>query len=61
MEETDIKIIIDRVTVLLSLELHKLTAKHREGIKETSEGILNVPIVKKVIGEYESKIAHDTC
>ena len=61
MEDTDIKIIIDRVTVLLSSELNNLTAKHKQGIKETSEGILNLPIVRKVISEYESKIAHDTC
>ena len=61
MEDTDIRIIIDRVTDLLSTELNKLTAKHKEGIKETSEGILNLPIVRKVISEYESKIARDTC
>ena len=60
MEETDIQIIIDRVTFLLKMELNKCNVKYKESIKETSEGILNLPIVKKVIHEYETKISHDT-
>lgn len=60
MEETDIQTIIDRVTFLLKMELNKCNMKYKESMKETSEGILNLPIVKKVIHEYETKISHDT-
>ena len=59
MNDSDIQMIIEQVTFLLKIELNNWNKKNKELVKETSEGILNLPIVKKIIGEYETKITND--
>jgi hypothetical protein len=60
MNDSDIQMIIEQVTFLLKIELNNWNKKNKELVKETSEGILNLPIVKKIIGEYETKITNDS-